>query len=757
MKQTVLKSLIVLFSLAVVCGGLSTQLEAQKNQKKKKLPPARHYTVSKAESDIKIDGIMDEVAWEKAVKMEIPYEYWPLENVPAPVKTECMITFSESRLYFGFRCFDPDPKKIRAHLMDRDAIETFVMDDHVTILLDTFNDERRAFQFRINPLGVQADASFSELEGFEDFSWDAIWKSAGKITDFGFVVEVAIPFNQLRFPRTQGKQTWGISLDRTYPRTTRHRLKSHPLDRNKMCLLCQENKISGFEKISPGHNLEFDPTLTVDRTDKQTDFPGGKLEWGKVEVEPGISARWGVTPNLILNSTINPDFSQVEADVAELEVNIRFAVRYPEKRPFFLEGADFFLTPLEVMFTRTVYDPLWGVKMTGKLGKNVLGFFAAQDRYNGLLFPSNQASVSTSLDEDVFSGVMRYRRDLGKGSTVGFLYTGRVSDEYYNHVAGMDGFLRLSHTKTFTFQFLRSQTDYPETTAREFGQDTDPFGGNALFLNFFHAGRKFRYGATYQDLSGNFRADYGFIPRVDMRDIQAFLEPVLWGKKNSWFHRLSFVFNGQRITDRDGNLTDQDFRLTVNYQGSLQSIVMPTFALQKEWYNGVTYDKNLFQLYAEIRPISGMKWTLFSQIGDYIDYSNSRLAHTFLIQPTLDFSPGKHININLNHTLQRLTLKGEKIYTVNLLQAKLVYNFNVRTFARVILQYMHLTRNTDLYLFPTDPVTKTLFTQVLFSYKVNPQTKVFIGYSDDHYGLKGIDLKRTNRTFFLKIGYALVY
>ncbi len=244
MKQTVLKFLVVLFFLAVVFGGLSQQLEGQKDQKKLELPSALHYTVTKAESDIKIDGILDESAWEKAVVVEVPYEYWPLDNAPAPVKTECMIIFSKSNLYFGFRCFDPEPKKIRAHLMDRDAMDTFVMDDHVIILLDTFNDERRAFQFRVNPLGVQADASFSELEGYEDFSWDAIWKSAGKITDFGYVVEVAIPFNQLRFPKTQEKQTWGFSVDRTYPRTTRHRLKSHPLDRNKMCLLCQENKIT---------------------------------------------------------------------------------------------------------------------------------------------------------------------------------------------------------------------------------------------------------------------------------------------------------------------------------------------------------------------------------------------------------------------------------------------------------------------------------------------------------------------------------
>lgn len=748
----------VLFTVALVLLlDLGKGLAAQQSQKRKEFPPARHYTVTGTEAKIKIDGVLDEAAWDRAVIINVPYEWFPGDNIPAPVKTECLVTFSKSKLYMGFRCFDPGPQKVRAHLMDRDAMVTFVQDDHVLIILDTFNDERRGFQFRVNPLGVQADASFSEMEGFEDFSWDAIWDSAGKITDFGYTVEFAVPFNQLRFPRTQEKQTWGISIERTYPRIVRHRLRSHTIDRNRRCILCQMNKITGFEKISPGYNLEFDPTLTINRTDRRTGFPAGEMEKGKLKVEPGISARWGITPNLVLNAAVNPDFSNVEADVAQLEVNTRFALRYPEKRPFFLEGADFFLTPLEAVFSRTVYDPLWGAKMTGKLGRNALGFFVTRDTYNNLLFPSNQGSLSTSLEENVFSTVLRYRRDVGKGSTLGLLYTGRLSDDYYNHVVGADGFMRISRTKTISFQFLHSQTDYPENIAEKFGQDRDAFGGNAFYANFMHTSRNFQYGAAYQDLSPNFRADYGFIPRVDIRVLQALVEPIIWGKPNGWFSRISFILFGERIIDCDGNLTDQDLQFSLHYQGSLQSVIQPNLTLRKEWYNGITYDTKLFQAYAEIKPMGGVRCTLFAQVGDSIDYSNSRLAHTFLIQPTVDFSPEKHLNISLNHTLQRLDLQGEKIYTASLLQAKVVYNFNVRTFVRLILQYMDFSRNPDLYLFPVTPETKTLFTQFLFSYKVNPQTKLFIGYSDNHLGMKGIDLTRTNRTFFLKIGYALVY
>lgn len=759
MKWTFFKSsiAIVIFTMGWIGVGNGSGLAAQQAREKKTFPPAKHYTVNRAELPIKIDGVLDETAWEQAAKMDLPYEWFPGDNIPAVVKTECLVTFSKSKIYIGFRCFDPEPKKIRAHLMDRDTIATFVLDDHIILLLDTFNDERRCFQFRVNPLGVQADAFFSELEGFEDFSWDAIWDSAGKITDFGYSVEIAIPFNQLRFPKTQEKQTWGISAERVYSRVTRHRIRSHRVDRDRQCLLCQVNKITGFEGVSPGRNLEFDPTLTVNRTDKRPDFPAGDMEKGKLKVEPGISARWGITPNLILNSTINPDFSQVEADVAQLEVNTRFTLRYPEKRPFFLEGADFFLTPLEAVFTRTVSDPLWGMKMTGKVGKNAIGVFAAQDRYNNLLFPSNQGSWFTSLDQDVYSGVLRYRRDVGKGSTLGFLYTGRIGENYYNHVAGADGFLRISQVKTLTLQFLHSRTQYPDDVARENSQPDDAFGGNALFVDFIHFGRNLAYGATYRDLSDNFRADYGFIPRVGLRHIDAFITPTIWSKGQKWFHRIGIFARGQRFTNRDGDLTDQDLHLGIDFQGPLQTRIISIYAFQKEWYDGVTYDKNQFQVNAEIRPKGGMRCTLYTRIGDAIDYDNSRLAHAFIIQPAVDFFLSKRLNINLNHTFQRLSLQGEKIFSANLFQAKVIYNFNIRTFARVILQYMDLNRNPGLYLSPVSAETNTLFAQFLFAYKINPQTKLFIGYSDNRLGMNGIELTRTDRTFFLKIGYAFVY
>lgn len=749
---------VLLFTFLMVHStGIQLGLAAQEDVSKNKvLPPAEHFTVKKAASKIRIDGVLDEEAWKHTVKIKIFNEFLPGDNVPAPVDSEVMVTFDRSKLYVAFRCLDPEPARIRAHLMDRDAINTFIQDDHVTFMVDTFNDERRGFQFRVNPLGVQADAIFSELEGYEDFSWDAIWKSAGRITRFGYTVEIAIPFNQLRFPKGKGIQTWGFGASRSYPRNVRHRMTTHYRDRNKSCILCQYNKITGFEGISPGKNIEFNPTLTANRTDNRDDFPTGSIENGKIKVEPGISARWGVTPNLTLNATVNPDFSQVEADVAQLEVNTRFALRYPEKRPFFLEGADFFLTPIEAVFTRTVYDPVWGAKTSGKSGKNALGLFVTQDRYNNLIFPSNQGSALTSLENNVFNGVFRYRRDVGKGSALGVLYTGRAGDDYSNHVGGVDGYFRFNRSKTLSVQYLYSHTDYPDQLALTYGQETDAFNGGALYARFAHLGRSLRYWIEYEDFSPGFRSDSGFVPRVDFRRLEVAYHPVIWGTKGSWFDRLGFMIQAVNTTDHDNTLTDRDISAVASYTGPLQSYSEVSYSRIKEYYNGVTYDKDSLYWYAAMKPASGVSLSFVAIAEDAIDYANSRLAKSLYLSPRFELGIGRHLNLNVRHSYQRLSLEGEKIYTAHLLQTKLVYNIDIRTFVRAIVQYYDINRSTGLYLTPVDPATRTVFTQLLFSYKINPQTVLFIGYSDNHLGFKGINITRTNRTFFLKLGYALV-
>jgi hypothetical protein len=725
-------------------------------------PALRHFAVARAASPVKIDGVLDEAAWKSALAIDLPYEWFPGDNVTPRVRTEGLVTFDADNLYIAFRCQDPDPQAIRAHLIDRDAVGTFIQDDHVGFNLDTFDDEQRAFQFRVNPLGVQVDAVFSEVNSAEDFSWDAIWASAGRVTGDGYVVEIAIPFRQLRFPRSAAPQTWGIELFRSYPRHVRYRMSSRYTDRAKDCILCQENKVAGFSGIAPGRNLELDPTLTSERSDAQK--PGGfppssdtGLERGKTKTDPGLTARWGFSPNASLSAAINPDFSQVEADVAQLGINTRFALFYPEKRPFFLEGADLFLTPLQAVFTRTVADPDWGVKLNVKEDRNAVGLFVSRDAQNNLILPANQGSSFAFLDEKVTSGVLRYRRDVGERSALGVLYTGREADDYHNRVGGLDGFFRLTPSDTVRVQYLASNTLYPRAVARENGQDLGAFAGDAWQAQYDHFAQSWRGYVRYLDLDPKFRADSGFIPRVDVKTAEGQAERFFHGDPDSSYAQMSLGFHALRTEDHTGRLTDQTAEVFGTYQGARQSSLEAHYIHNRTFYNGTLFDLDQGTLDFLFNPTGGITFEVFAQLGDNVDIDNTRKGRIVAVQPAAELRLGRHLNLNLSYLDQKLAVAGGQLYDAQLSQARLVYQFDVRTFVRAIFQYTNIGRNPALYRAPVDRRDRNLFTQLLFSYKINPQTVLFAGYADTRLGIDLVHLTQTDRTFFVKLGYALLY
>jgi hypothetical protein len=541
-------------------------------------------------------------------------------------------------------------------------------------------------------------------------------------------------------------------------------MTSHRRSRNVNCILCQFNKLTGFEGVTPGRNIELTPTVTASRTDAMpmAAFPDGALGRGQIDDQYGLTAKWGVTPNLILNGAVNPDFSQVEADVAQLEINRRFAVFYPEKRPFFLEGADFFLTPLQAVFTRTVADPLWGAKLTGKTGRTALGFFAAQDEITNLIIPSNQGSAQASLDQNAYGGVFRLRQDIGKMSTLGVLYSGRAGAGYSNHLAGADGFFRLDQKNSVIVQFLHSETDYPSYIVGGYGQEEGRFGGNALLLEYQHWSRNWIVGATYEDKSPGFRADYGFVPRVDTRSIEAMVFRQIWGKPKGWFNLLRLGVAGFAGWDYDGTMTDRGVILGTLYQGNLETTVNVHANFFRIYYGGRYFDTPYADFTFRFRPFSGSEIGLVAQAGKAVDYANVRLADTFAVGPNCSFSLFRRLNLVPSYVYERLSRDGETIYTANLPQVKAVWNFSVRSFVRAIVQYQDLRQNPATYGYLVDTRTKGLFTQFLFSYKLNPRTVLFLGYSDNALGgvfdswlgPGRIGITRTDRTFFLKIGYA---
>ena len=352
--------------------------------------PVRTYQARRAGGGIQVDGVLDETAWQQADRMELPVETFPGDNIPAPVKTEGFIVFDDKYLYVGIRAQDPEPRKIRAHLSDRDKAFS---DDFVGVVLDTFNDERRGFEFFVNPLGVQMDLFQNDVGG-----------ERGR--DLGRDLGLGGPDHRRRIRRGDGDPVFVAALPARPRRADlgdRHaaHLPAQPAAPHRPAgpqpgpqllrlPVLQDHGLRG-DHPGPQPGVRSDPDGAAHRRARRVSRTD-RWRAATIEVEPGLTARWGITPNLTLNAALNPDFSQVEADVGQLDINTQFALFFPEKRPFFLEGADFFQTPIQAVYTRTVADPDWGIKLTGKEGKSAIGVFVARDDLTNLIIPGSQSS-----------------------------------------------------------------------------------------------------------------------------------------------------------------------------------------------------------------------------------------------------------------------------------------------------------------------------------------------------------------------------
>jgi hypothetical protein len=508
--------------------------------------------------------------------------------------------------------------------------------------------------------------------------------------------------------------------------------------------------------METGRNLEITPTVTGNLSEAREGFPDGRFESSGDDLEPGLSARWGVTPNVSLNLTVNPDFSQVEADAAQLDVNERFALFFPEKRPFFLEGADFFETQFQLVFTRTVADPVAGLKVTGKQDAHAFGAFFAQDRINNLILPGSEASGFASLDQDVTSGVLRYRRDLGRTSTLGALWAGREGDDYRNHVAGFDGVYRFSDSDVVRYQAAGSTTRYPTSLLGATPDGEAGFDGHALSLAYQHNDRDWSWHADYQELAPGFRADSGFIDRVGVRKSQLWAERRIRGQQGGWFSNFYVFTSLDGTREYDGRFNEWGSDLALTYNGPRQSEVSAVVAPNQEYYQGVTYHNTRYSVSGSFQPSAGTNASMEVRWGEAIDFANSREGEFVSLTPGLDFQLGRRFEGRLDWTRQTFDVRGGRLFTVDLAQTRMLYHFSSRTFLRAIFQYEWLERDPDLYRNPVRRQTEDLLSQLLFSYRLNAQTVFLLGYSDTYAGIDRIDLTQTDRTVFLKIGYALL-
>ncbi|MFC2118800.1 DUF5916 domain-containing protein [Bacteroidota bacterium] len=701
--------------------------------------------------EIIIDSELKEEAWMNALILEAAYETFPSENKLSDIKTKALFFYNERYLYVGICAFDPHPEDIRARFNDRDRL---MNDDHVILYFDTFNDERRAYSIQCNPFGIQGDDI--RLPDNSSVAWEAIFESKARITSWGYIIEMAIPFNQIRFQRSKKDQIWGINIKRIYPREQNYVIDAVPIDRNNDSMISQFIKIKGFKEANPGKDLEFVPSVIAAKTDFRPEFPeGAKINQSK-DLEAGISAKWGITPNLTLNATLNPDFSHVEADAYQLDINQPFVLFYPERRPFFQEGADYFRTLKNVLYTRVMREPVWGVKLTGKEEKNTIGVYSIQDELTNFIFPGSQGSSSYSLKENNLSTILRYKRDFGRNYTLGLMATDREGREYYNRMMSIDGDIRITNSDRIQVQFMGSSTKYSDSVAILNNQDKEKFNDHFFAFEYDHNGRNWGWWLDFDDAGPGFRADLGFIPMVGFRNVEGGLNYTWYGKPGSWWTRFNLNSEINYYEDYYRNPFRKNASLALSYSGPQQSMIRFTANKGRHLYNRKEFDLLSFNLVGRINLTADIRLLMFSTFGQHIDYTHTQAANRFQISSVLGFNIGKHLQMNIDHNYEKMNVNAGRLYTANISRITTIYQFSARMFFRAVLHYVDYNYNESNYSNEIDPLDKRIFSQLLFSYKINPYTVFLLGYSDNYRSGYQYNMTQADNTIFVKLSYALV-
>lgn len=698
-----------------------------------------------------IDGEVDVQEWQAATRVSLDVETSPGENIPSSVTAEALLMEDGETLFVAFIALDPDPSQIRAFYRDRDTIGR---DDRVGIVLDTFNDQRRAFEFIVNPFGIQFDAIFDDINNNEDSSWNAIWDSAGVITANGFTVEMAIPLKQLRFNRSESDQIWGIGFVRHYPRDRPYRINNTPIDLNGSCFLCNFDKAAGFANIEPSRNLEIIPTMTATAVESRDPVTGSR-DRESIDPEASVDLRWGITQDIYLNATLNPDFSQIEADSPQLAVNETFSLYFPERRTFFLDGADYFNSYTNLVHTRNIASPDFGVKLTGKSGAHSYGLMSADDDITSFLIPGSlSSSVATLGDIGSDVAIARYRYDVGSNSSLGTTITDRRGDGYENTVMSIDGVFELTNQDTLYVQTMRSESDYPTAIQTRYGQDPS-LSDSSTVLEYTHFDRTWDWRFQYFDYGEDFRADLGFLNRVDYKkEVYTVGRSWRWSG-DSFFSRIRFAADYDRTVDQSGKVLEEETEFFINMNGPLQSRLNGLFGGSKTYWNGQYFDEQFNQIDFGFTPTTNLQLGGFIRIEDVVDFSNTRLGESRRYGTDVRYQWGQHLQFDFDYSLQEFDSDGELLFTAKLTDLRTTYQFSSRSFLRYTLQYVDTERVPSRYLRPVQETNKELTMQLLYSYKVNAATRFYLGYSDAGFQNDSFDsIERTDRAFFAKFSYA---
>jgi hypothetical protein len=710
---------------------------------------------------IVVDGDLSDPGWKGAAVVDAFFETVFGDNRAPSVTTVAWLAYDERYLYIAVRCDDPDPRKIRAPYVDRDQV--IGTDDNVAIFLDTRNDRRSAQEFRVSPRGIQADAVFNDASSNEDFSPDFYYDTAGRITEKGWQAEVRIPLSSLRYPRAD-PQKWGIIIWRNYPRDFRYAIYSSPQPRGGNCLVCLSRELTGLTGLPSSSHLVVAPYVSAQDV-AQADAPGRPLGHGQTDKRIGLDVKWNPSASTALDATINPDFSQVEADVAQIAVNNRFALFFPEKRPFFLEGVDLFDTPIQAVYTRTITSPRWGARSTGKFGASSYTLLVTQDRGGGsVILPGPTGSDFAPQDFRSLVGIARVRRDFGR-SFLGLLYSGRENEGAgHNHVGGPDGQWRPNDKDVLAGQLLVSDTRTPNRLDLVPAWDGRTLTSHALDTSWRHSTRGLDWIARYRDYGDGFRADEGFVPQVGYR-----LGSLSPGYK--FFPKGLFSFVGPFLSleyaaDRRGRLITRQMDPGVVLLGRHNLYANVQLQLRRERTVDEPLSFTRLSFLVQIDPSRRFTRVGASGFaGQDVDVLNVRVGRGFRVTAFATVRPTDHLTLDANSAVSWLNVDrgaassvaltgGARLFTAQVQRLKATYNFGPRAFLRVIGQYVSTRRDPSLYGVEVPRRSGDFSGSALFSYRLNWQTALFVGYGDERALDARERLARTERQLFVKLSYA---
>ncbi len=683
-----------------------------------------------------IDGILDDQIWQQA-----PFEtgfiiYHPDYGGPMSENTKVWYAYDRENLYFAYKCYDSEPDKIKTSVAARDKIRS---DDWICINLDTFNDQQSLYALYVNPAGIQMDSRATLTD--EDMSIDVVWYSAGKIDSEGYSIELKIPFKSIRFSHKEPVEM-GVIFERYISRKTE--AGTYPALDPKwgMNFLTQTRPLI-YENVKHYRLVELLPAVTYsnNRTIEQ-----GELRPEKNQGEVSLTGKYGITSHLVADGTINPDFSQVEADAGQVEFNQRYALFYEEKRPFFLEGRENFFfgghtdgDPLgSIVHTRTIVDPLVGLKLTGKIGdRNTLASIYAMDE-----LPANQGQ-----DKYAHVGILRYKRALNQDNFIGGFYTGRESEDHYNRVIGADGQIRLNRSSHIGFHGFYSQNK----------NESEIDAGYALGLNYYILNRDWFINARLHDLADDFNTETGYVTRTGMTRMRLGVIRRLY-PQSKIILRIDPLLNNQFIWDKESEQWENSNACYLTFLLPRTTSIRVGYDFAREIYLGKKFSTSNISVIGSSQFTKQLYLELVYYYQNKIRYrtdpyqGKGNTAETSLI-----YQPSDKFNCSLSLTYEDFYRddNDEKVFDYTILWSRNTYQLNKYLFFRMILQYTPFTNYED------DDRTRELMTDFLISFTYIPGTVVHLGYGSlydkiDWQSNRYVSsdwLLETKRGFFFKTSY----